>query len=286
MPSFVIFDAKHLNHDWTDGEVPGTTYGLSSNGWIDSELFHGWLVDHFLKHAVSARPLLLPLDCHSSQYNPETIQYAEDHDVIVLCLPPHATYDSQLLDTCVFGPLKRQWMDVCHTFMQKHPGQLVTKYQVSKLFKEAWMKAMIPANTISKFRKCGVYPFNPDALVVTQPSVPQPPEKVRKNVNGNLASAGAGSSKQNEGSDSSLEKEDVPVFSPEEQRKNESRYEDGYNVPNDRYLLWLKLNHPDDVQDYVSGTTSLLDSFSDVAPLASLALSDDMQLMVGIQCLW
>ena len=31
-----------LNHDWTDGEVPGTMYGLSSNGWIDSELFHSW----------------------------------------------------------------------------------------------------------------------------------------------------------------------------------------------------------------------------------------------------
>ncbi len=36
IPPFVIFDAKNLNHDWTDGEVPGTTCGLSSNGWIDS----------------------------------------------------------------------------------------------------------------------------------------------------------------------------------------------------------------------------------------------------------
>ena len=46
IPPFVIFDAKCLNHDWTDGEVPGTTYGLSSNGWIDSKVFHGWLIDH------------------------------------------------------------------------------------------------------------------------------------------------------------------------------------------------------------------------------------------------
>ncbi len=62
MPPFVIFDAKSLNMEWTVGEVPGTTYGLSANGWIDMELFKGWFTNHFLRHAVSARPLLLLLD--------------------------------------------------------------------------------------------------------------------------------------------------------------------------------------------------------------------------------
>jgi len=39
MPPYVMFDAKNLNMDWTEGEIPGTTYGLSSNGWIDMEPF-------------------------------------------------------------------------------------------------------------------------------------------------------------------------------------------------------------------------------------------------------
>ena len=26
----------------------GTSYGLSDNGWADSELFKGWLVEHFI----------------------------------------------------------------------------------------------------------------------------------------------------------------------------------------------------------------------------------------------
>lgn len=34
MPPYIIFDAKNLNLDWAEGEIPGTTYGLSSNGWI------------------------------------------------------------------------------------------------------------------------------------------------------------------------------------------------------------------------------------------------------------
>ena len=134
LPPFVIFDAKCLNHEWTDGEVPGTTYGLSSNGWIDSEFFHGWLTDHFLKYAVGARPLLLLLDGHSSHYNPKTIRFAKDHDIVVLCLPPHTTHETQPLDTCVFGPLKHNWGNVCHQFMQQHPGKIVTKYNFSALF--------------------------------------------------------------------------------------------------------------------------------------------------------
>ena len=47
MPPYVIFDAKNLNMDWTEGELPGTTYGLSSNGWIDMELSHLWFTSTF-----------------------------------------------------------------------------------------------------------------------------------------------------------------------------------------------------------------------------------------------
>ena len=35
LPPFVIFDTKQLNDLWIHGEVPGTRYGLSKNGWTD-----------------------------------------------------------------------------------------------------------------------------------------------------------------------------------------------------------------------------------------------------------
>ena len=70
---FVIFDAKRLNMEWRKDEVVGTSYGLNTKGWVDSELFRGWLSEHFLAHAVGARPLLLLLDGHSSHYQPELI---------------------------------------------------------------------------------------------------------------------------------------------------------------------------------------------------------------------
>ena len=102
MPPYIIFDAKNLNLDWTEGEIPGTTYGLSSNGWIDMELFKLWFKKHFLLHAVSARPLLLLMDGHSSHYNPETIRFAKQNNAILFTLVPHTTHEIQPFDTAVF----------------------------------------------------------------------------------------------------------------------------------------------------------------------------------------
>lgn len=38
IPPFVIFDGKILKAELTLGEVPGTFYGLSKSGWIDSTI--------------------------------------------------------------------------------------------------------------------------------------------------------------------------------------------------------------------------------------------------------
>ena len=50
LPPMVIFNGERLNHEYTKGEVPGTLYGMSPNGWIDQELFCHWLKDLFLTY--------------------------------------------------------------------------------------------------------------------------------------------------------------------------------------------------------------------------------------------
>ena len=104
IPPMVIFDAKRLNPEWTNGEFPGTTYGLSDNGWINTEPFEAWMSEHFLQHAVLARPLLLLLDGHSTHYQPQLLRLAMENDVIILCLPPHTTHEAQPLGLWCFWP--------------------------------------------------------------------------------------------------------------------------------------------------------------------------------------
>ena len=50
LPPLIIFDRKRLKPELTEGQIPGTIYGLSDNGWIDSEIFEQWFEKHFLTH--------------------------------------------------------------------------------------------------------------------------------------------------------------------------------------------------------------------------------------------
>ena len=42
LPPTIIFDAKKVKHAWTKDEIPGTKYGVSNKGWINTTLFESW----------------------------------------------------------------------------------------------------------------------------------------------------------------------------------------------------------------------------------------------------
>ncbi len=165
IPPMVVFSGNRFNHELSKGEVPGTLYGMSDSGWIDPELFATWFSNHFLQHAVTSRPLLLMLDGHSSHYTLDLIQSAKDNDVVIFCLPPHTTADSQPLDTSCFGPLKAYWSEACRKYMFKNPGRVVSKFQFSQLFSGAWSKGMSISNITMGSRNTGIYLFSRDALL-------------------------------------------------------------------------------------------------------------------------
>ena len=217
----IVFDAKNLKHAWTNSEVPGSKYGVSEKGWINTDLFEGWLVEQFIVNAVSGRPLLLLLDGHSTHYQPEVVRFARDHEIIILCLPPHTTHEVQPLDCGVFKPLKAQWTNVCHQYFQKNPGKIINKFNFNLLFSQAWLKALIPANIVAGFRTCGVYPFNPASISVPEES-----------------NNGSDDDGDDDGGGKDFTDEQCALF--------QRRFIEGYDLDIDPdYLRWLKVYHPE-----------------------------------------
>ena len=104
-------------------------------------------------------------------------QTAEAENVILFCLPPHTTADSQPLDTSCFGPLEKYWNEVCRQYLLDNPGQVVTKFQFSKLFADAWSKGITIANVVSGFRGTGIYPFSPSTIMDKFPVQSVPPSQ-------------------------------------------------------------------------------------------------------------
>ena len=269
MPPFIIFEGKQLNYLWTCGEVPGTRYGVSDSGWTNKSLFYGWLVEHFLVHAVQGRPLLLLVDGHSSHFDPEAIRFAKDHSVIIFCLPPHTTHEAQPLDISFFGPLKTNWGHVCHDFIQSSPGKVVTKLNFSELFAKAWMKTCTPDTICAGFRRAGIIPFNPEAVKERFPEE----ESMEVSTNSCESMEVSTNSSQDvavgdKSSTSVLNKDlkDIPVFSSEEEDLFSRRFEEGYDLHDSCYEQWLHVTHPQ-----VLMTESVIDSFKDVEPFIPLA---------------
>ena len=164
LPPFIVLDDKNLNFKFTHGEVPGTLYGLSSNGWMNQDLFDGWFTNHFLQYAVPQRPIVLLMDGHSSHFSPATITLAAHNQVLLFVLPPNTTHITQPLDRACFAPLKASWRETCHRFMTTNPGKRVTKYDFCRLFSESWYKSMTMSNITASFRVTGIYPFDRTAV--------------------------------------------------------------------------------------------------------------------------
>ena len=141
-------------------------YGLSSKGWMDSEIFLNWFTHHFLVHSPSSRPILLLYDGHSTHYNPSFVRRAAKEKVIVFCLPLSTTHLTQPLDKVIFGPMKTYWNQECQSFISKNPGRYVTEYDIIPLFSKVWYHTMTIPNIMSAFCTTGVYPFDRNAIEV------------------------------------------------------------------------------------------------------------------------
>ncbi len=294
IPPMVVFSGKRFNHELSKGEVPGTLYGMSDSGWMDQELFATWFSNHFLQHAVTSRPLLLMLDGHSSHYTLDLIQSAKDNDVVIFCLPPHTTADSQPLDTSCFGPLKAYWSEACRKYMFKNPGRVLSKFQFSQLFSGAWSKGMSISNITMGFCNTGIYPFSRDALLKKLPTSEvfhSDGEEIPDGTSDDIVTAEKETDDEDEvldedgiptGFSGDAEKESsqtndhangdiesVPVFAPESIKLFQTRLENGFNVFEDsEYVAWLQLYHPD-----CAPAPSLAASFSYVSPQQSMSPS-------------
>ena len=282
IPPFVIFEGKNFNHQWSEGEVPGTMYGTSPKGWIDTELFKHWFTDHFLRHAPAARPLLLLMDGHSSHYQPEVIRKAKENGVEMLCFPPHTTADSQPLDVGVFGPLKVHWRNICHEWVDKNPNKVITKFTFSSLFHKAWLQAMTPANLIAGFKKAGVYPLNRQAIPVVNENdvTEQGPSDATER-----ASTPKPSTEETLVTPFTTPGPSVPStisgnqFTADQLAKFQRRFDEGYDILTEpEYVEWLKINHPDFLStDHDDLVTLVAEQFSYVTPLEACGFIMDTQ---------
>ncbi|KAJ8870336.1 hypothetical protein PR048_029357 [Dryococelus australis] len=131
---------------------------------ISTGIFFKWLQNHFVARKPDGKPLLL-LDGHASHVNCcELLEFANQHDIIILCLPSRITQALRSLDRSFFKPLKHCFKEEASKWILRHPRRTICRIQVGDLIGRAWNKAASVNTTVNGFRKTGVFPLDQDAI--------------------------------------------------------------------------------------------------------------------------
>ena len=142
MPPYTIYKGKNLYDNWTKGGPKGAGYGVSNSGWMESSNFEAWFQTVFVPAVAKIKkPVLLVFDGHNSHISYPTVKTAIEHNIILLCLPPHMSHRLQPLDVGFFRPFKELWREELKSWARITKYEPVTKPIFPSLLKAAWEKA-------------------------------------------------------------------------------------------------------------------------------------------------
>ena len=168
LPPMIIFERCFPSGHYSKCGPDSCLYGKSPNGYMDGDLFKSWFTTIFLPHTAHLRPAVLILDGHGSYLTIDVIDLAREHNVILYCLPPHTTHLLQPLDVSVVKSLKAYFTKLCGQVKLLTLGTAkvinVNRTNFTAIFREAFEKSMSIPSIKNGFRKCGVYPFSPEAI--------------------------------------------------------------------------------------------------------------------------
>ena len=105
--------------------------------WITTELFYGWLANHFFLRIPPIRLVLL-VNGNSTHIDIEILKLCKEKSILLYCLPAQSSHITQPLDVGSYAPLKQAWKKAVTNYAVDHIGKSVTKQIFAQIFKEAW----------------------------------------------------------------------------------------------------------------------------------------------------
>ncbi|KAJ8930403.1 hypothetical protein NQ314_016798 [Rhamnusium bicolor] len=167
-PPMIIFKYERIPRDLALSMPSSWGIGKSESGWMTGEtffeyvtnVFHPWLIEQNIEV-----PIILFIDGHVSHLTLHTSKFCEQNGIILVALYPNATHKIQPMDVAVFRTFKARWKEGVHQWRLENINQpILKKIYFSPLLAKVIQKRIIPEVLINGFRKCGLVPWNPDAV--------------------------------------------------------------------------------------------------------------------------
>lgn len=168
-PPLVLFPYKQrLPAEIANSAPDGWAIGKNVSGWMNQETFYYYLKNVFHPSVIKSnipQPILLFVDGHKSHVSFQTTEFCREKKIVLICLYPNSTHVLQPLDVSFFRGLKVQWNKHLIKWRTFHAGEPIKRCEFTPLLKQAVDDIPNMATTLKNgFRKCGISPWNPDAV--------------------------------------------------------------------------------------------------------------------------
>lgn len=162
MPPMLIFPRKRKRREFEEGLPVGGWAETHDTGWMTIEIFEKWFTKFIeFSKATKDKPVLLILDGHVSHTkNLKVIEMARNNGVIMLCFPPHCSHRLQPLDVSFMKPLSLYYEEETRKWLRTNAGRIITLYDISKLFGQAFLRAANMRTAVNGFEKTGIWPVD------------------------------------------------------------------------------------------------------------------------------
>jgi DDE superfamily endonuclease len=135
---------------------------------MDKAIFSQWARD-FVKEVADltsgGRKILLPYDGYRSHLAVEALEILVEAGIIVYALPTHTSGSTQRLDVAVFGTFKQALNDTIHSVSHTATAPVFDEFDFALMLKRAYEVAFKPDNIRAGFRRTGMWPIDPVALL-------------------------------------------------------------------------------------------------------------------------
>ncbi|KIO17068.1 hypothetical protein M407DRAFT_41553, partial [Tulasnella calospora MUT 4182] len=135
-------------------------YTSSAKGYTNNELGVEYIKDlHEQTKEKADKVRILFVDGHASHCTLAFLDFAAEHNIVIISYPPHTTHKLQGLDVACFGPLKVFWAQEQDKW-ERERGEPLRKEDFLQAYHHAATRAFTESNIRSAFRATGVWPID------------------------------------------------------------------------------------------------------------------------------
>lgn len=162
IPPMVLFKGQRLKPEWYNNMPTGTVIYMCGKGSMTTVLFIRWL-EHFARYKVAGKALLI-FDGAASHLDANITRAAEEHGIILYCLPSNTTHELQPLDKSVFKSFESCWDDELLLEYDRNKNFKLNRSNLGSILSKVWARSVTARNIMSGFRATGIYPFDPHVI--------------------------------------------------------------------------------------------------------------------------